>query len=65
MADVIDKAVRLYEAGRLKDAARLIAKTRRRAAQDDDTERLAEVESVIGQMQTTSGARIASRSTTC
>jgi hypothetical protein len=51
MADVIDKAVRLYEAGRLKDAARLIAKTRRRAVQDDDTERLAEVESVIGQMQ--------------
>ena len=51
MADVIDKAVRLYEAGRLKDAARLIAKARRRAAQDDDTEGLAEVESVIGQMQ--------------
>jgi hypothetical protein len=51
MADEIDKAVRLYEAGRLKDAARLIAEARHRAAQDDDTERLAEVESVIGQMQ--------------
>ena len=49
-ADAIDRAIRIYEEGRIADAARLLARERRKAEERDDARRLAEIDDVVTEM---------------
>ena len=51
MSDPIDRAIRLFEHGRIEEAAHLLAVVRRSAVDANEEERLAEIDDVIGQMQ--------------
>src|SRR6476469_6682287 len=50
MSDPIDRAIRLFEHGRIEEAAHLLAVVRRSAVDANEEERLAEIDDVIGQM---------------
>jgi len=50
MSDPIDRAIRLFEHGRIEEAAHLLAVVRRSAVDATKEERLAEIDDVIGQM---------------
>jgi Flp pilus assembly protein TadB len=51
VADPIDRAITLFEHGRIEEAAHLFAVVRRSAVDAHEEERLAEIDDVIGQMQ--------------
>ena len=51
MSDPIDRAITLFEHGRIEEAAHLLAVVRRSAVDPNEEERLAEIDDVIGQMQ--------------
>jgi Flp pilus assembly protein TadB len=48
---VIDRAITLFEHGRIEEGAHLLAVVRRSAVDANEEERLAEIDDVIGQMQ--------------
>jgi hypothetical protein len=48
---VIDRAITLFEHGRIEEAAHLLAVVYRSAVDANEEERLAEIDDVIGQMQ--------------
>ena len=52
MQDPIDRAIALFEIGRIEEAAHLLALARRSALDANEEERLAEIDDVIVQMQT-------------
>ena len=51
MSDPIERAITLFEHGRIEEAAHLLAVVRRSAVDANEEERLAEIDDVIGQMQ--------------
>lgn len=51
MADVIDKAIQLFEEGFLPSAARVLARERVRAANAEEADRLNEIDDVVKQMR--------------
>ena len=51
MSDPIDRAITLFEHGRIEEAAHLLAVVRRSAVDANEEECLAEIDDVIGQMQ--------------
>ena len=51
MADLIDRAITLFEHGRIEEAGHLLAVVRRSAVDGSEEKRLAEIDDVIGQME--------------
>jgi hypothetical protein len=51
MSDPIDRAIKLFEHGRIEEAAHLLAVVGRSAVDANEEERRAEIDDVIGQMQ--------------
>ena len=51
MSDPIDRAITLFEHGRIEEAAHLLAVERRSAVDANEEERLAEIDDLIAQME--------------
>ena len=68
MSDPIDRAITLFEHGRIEEAAHVLAVVRRSAVDANEEERLAEIDDVIGQMEAhlsgTAGRRLTAHSQT-